>query len=79
MTETYSVRSLRINRGIHSRILVDAATEKHTEEVVPELSIEEVVDHGVDEGGGHGHKVYGQVHILYPWKVGELCNSLILK
>ena len=39
-------------------------------EVASELGVDEVVDHGIDQSGGHGQQVDTQVHVLYPGKVG---------
>ena len=36
------------------------------------LGVDEVVDHGIDKGGGHGHQVDPKVHILYPGKVANI-------
>ena len=38
------------------------------------LCVYEVVDHGIDKGGGHGHQVDAKVHILYPGKVANIWN-----
>ena len=40
-------------------------------EVASELGVDEVVDHGIDQGGGHGQQVDTQVHVLYPGKAGN--------
>ena len=44
-------------------------------EVASELGVDEVVDHGVDQGGGHGQQVNTNVYILYPGKVGDFYNG----
>ena len=44
-------------------------------EVASELGVDEVVDHGIDQGGGHGQQVDTQVHVLYPGKVGNFCKG----
>ena len=55
-------------------------------EVASELGVDEVVDHGIDQGGGHGQQVNTQIYILYPGKVCDFCkiktgksNSLLKK
>ena len=45
-------------------------------EVASKLCVDEVVDHGIDQGGGHGQQVDTQVHILYP---GKVCNFYKIK
>ena len=44
-------------------------------EVASELGVDEVVDHGIDQGGGHGQQVNTKVHVLYPGKVGDFCKG----
>ena len=44
-------------------------------EVASELGVDEVVDHGIDQGGGHGKQVDTQIYILYPGKVGKFCKG----
>ena len=44
-------------------------------EVASELGVDEVVDHGIDQGGGHGQQVDTKVHVLYPGKVGNFCKG----
>ena len=41
-------------------------------EIASKLCVYEVVDHGIDKGGGHGHEVDAKVHILYPGKVTNI-------
>ena len=40
-------------------------------EVASELAVDEVVYHGIDQGGGHGQQVDTQLYVLYPGKVGD--------
>jgi hypothetical protein len=40
-------------------------------EIASELGVDEVVDHGIDQGGGHSQQVNTQVYVLYPGKVGD--------
>ena len=39
--------------------------------IEPELSVDEVIDQGVDEGGGHGHQVDSEVQVFNP---SPFCN-----
>ena len=56
-------------------MLLWESTGKYFVEVASELGVDEVVDHGIDQGGGHGQQVDTQVYILYPGKVANIWNE----
>ena len=47
------------------------STGKYLLKILSKLGVDAVVDHWVDQGGGHGHPVDSKVHILNPGMVGN--------